>query len=111
MLGDAVSRPARVAQLVVGAALAALVVLVVRTARRRAVDPAVAIVGVVTLVYAAVLFYVARNSVISYGTRMFLPILPLLIILFAVLVKPISRRPFRSRRSPPAWSRTCPVRC
>lgn len=94
VLGDAVSRPARVAQLVAGAALAALVVLVVRTARRRAVDPAVAIVGVVTVVYAAVLFYVARNSVISYGTRMFLPILPLLIILFAVLVKPISRRPF-----------------
>jgi hypothetical protein len=98
VLGDSVSRLGRAAQAlsVVGMVLALL------AWRRRPRGPGFLLVAVVAGVYALLMFYLGLTSVISYDTRMFFPILPLLLLAFAALVSP-PRAPRRAAQAL-AWA-------
>ena len=84
-VGEAVTRPARVCQLIVVLALGFVLVRWRRLPRGPAAARAF-IVATVMGVYCLLMFYVGLHSVISYAARMFLPALPLLLLAFAAIV-------------------------
>ncbi|MBW0119085.1 hypothetical protein, partial [Pseudonocardia abyssalis] len=105
VIGDASSLPARAAQAVLG--LAALVGLVVLVRRRpRPATGPVVLLGAVVAVYGVLMFEAGLVSVISYGPRMFFPLLPTALLLLALLaaatvpVVPAPRTAEPPRRGP-----------
>jgi len=87
LLGDGESRPARACQ---GLFLLCLGFVLVRW-RRWPRGPAASrafVIASVAALYSALMFYVGSRSVISYGARMFLPVLPFLLLLLATVVEP-----------------------
>jgi hypothetical protein len=89
--GDAVGLAVRVSQLLALIALALLFVAWRSRPRREA-----ALLLAIAAVYAAAMFYLGVRSDISYGTRMFFPILPLLLLLLGCFLEPLAAAPRRT---------------
>jgi hypothetical protein len=92
LLGEGTSLPARACQ---GLFLLALGFALVRWRRwpRGEAAARAFIVATVGGLYSASMFYVGSRSVISYSARMFLPILPLLLLLLGTIVAPVKDAP------------------
>ncbi|QJY48655.1 ArnT family glycosyltransferase [Pseudonocardia broussonetiae] len=97
VVGDASGPLARVPQaLLAVAVLAALVLLVRRRPDLR--DGALVLLAAAVVVYAALMFEAGLVSVISYGPRMFLPVLPAALLLLALAASRVrDARPVASR--------------
>jgi hypothetical protein len=89
LLGDGTSLAARACQ---GLFLLTLGIALVRWRRwpRGPGAPRAFIVAAVAGLYSAFMFLVGSRSVISYGARMFLPVLPLFLLLLGAVVAPVT---------------------
>lgn len=105
VIGDASSPLARAAQAVLGLVVLAGLVVLVRRRPRPAGGPVV-LLAVVVGVYGVLMFEAGLVSVISYGPRMFFPLLPAALLLVALLAAgtvplvPAPRPPEPVRRGP-----------
>jgi hypothetical protein len=96
VVGDAVSRTARVSALLFAIVLTYLGMRWRRSPRRPAAA-GVFLLATVMGVYCSLMFYVGRHSVISYAPRMFMPVLPILLLVPAAAIQPPPRTTLASR--------------
>lgn len=101
LIGDASSLPARAAQAVLGLVVLAGLAVLIRRRPRPATGPVV-LLGAIVAVYGVLMFEAGLVSVISYGPRMFFPLLPTALLLIALVaaaapvphtVEPVRRGP------------------
>jgi hypothetical protein len=90
--------------LAVGLGLACLVLAELRKANWSQPDPATLLVGLCIVIYSAGMFYAGLRTVISFGTRMFFPALPLYLLLLGLALSSLQSRLLEGARNfLPLW--------